>query len=460
MNEGPARNPVFDRITRSQIAAIERNVPYHSLELPGGRIVSGTIPVERLRSRLESYPIPGRLDGKRALDIGAASGWNSFELEKRGAEVVAVDCVEYEEFLAAKGILGSKVDYRILDVEELSPDVLGTFDYVLFFGVLYHLRHPLLGLEKVCALTRAEGAAFVESFVTDAVERAAECRLDFYETDELGGQIDNWFGPTTACLAALCRSAGFARAEVLYNDDRRAGVACYRRSHIAASAAEPPLLAVAINNRHEDSYFSPNKDEYICIHFHCGEQLKRDDVSVQVGGFGATALVVAPTEPGRWQANVRVPPGLAPGTHEVTIRTFGSHVSNAVKITLLDRDRPRPIETKIRSAAVTRPGPRLLAVENTLDRGLVFRGYRAEKARCVFESDHTDLDVSSVAVQIDGIPTAAVLVGRGTGARWELVARLPKDLRAGQHEIRVRTFDSELSRALQFDFQPDMDRAL
>ncbi len=75
-------------------------------------------------------------------------------MERRGAEVVAVDCVEYDDFRVAHRILNSKVDYRILDVDELTPESLGTFDIVVFFGVLYHLRHPLLGLEKVLALAR------------------------------------------------------------------------------------------------------------------------------------------------------------------------------------------------------------------------------------------------------------------------------------------------------------------
>ena len=137
---------------------------------------------------------------------------------------------------------------------------------MLFFGVLYHLRHPLLGLEKVCALTT--DAAFVESFVTDATapteERDGSCRLEFYETDELGGQIDNWFGPNTNCLMALCRSAGFARVNLEYLSDRRAGVTCRRHWEPPAAnpAAPAPWLNCAVNNRTNDIYFHLSKDEY------------------------------------------------------------------------------------------------------------------------------------------------------------------------------------------------------
>ena len=55
------------------------------------------------------------------------------------------------------------------------------------------------------------------------------CYLEFYETDELGGQIDNWCGPTTQCLMAMARSAGFPRVELKYVDSRRGGLVAHRR---------------------------------------------------------------------------------------------------------------------------------------------------------------------------------------------------------------------------------------
>jgi len=183
-------SPEFRRRTQQQVDQLSRHSSYHSLELADGTVIPGLIGIDALKARIRSFPIPEDLRGKRALDVGAASGWNSFEMERRGADVVAVDCVEFEEFHMARALLGSKVDYRILDVDELTPESIGRFDYVLFFGVLYHLRHPLLGLERICSLTTE--AAFVESFVTDTgPDPSAACTLEFYETNELGGQIDN-----------------------------------------------------------------------------------------------------------------------------------------------------------------------------------------------------------------------------------------------------------------------------
>src|SRR6202142_3827987 len=142
---------------------------YHSIELPDGSILPGLQSVEHLRWRLSLFGLPEDLRGKRVLDIGAWDGWFSFECERRGAQVVAVDCVALNTFLEAKELLGSQVEYLELDVDELSTARLGTFDIVLFFGVLYHLRHPLLGLEKVVEL--CTDLALIESFVIQTEDR-------------------------------------------------------------------------------------------------------------------------------------------------------------------------------------------------------------------------------------------------------------------------------------------------
>jgi hypothetical protein len=74
-------------------------------------------------------------------------------MERRGAEVVAIDCWDNPFFREAHARLGSRVDYRQIDIYRLTPDRVERFDIVLFMGVLYHLKHPLLTLECVCALT-------------------------------------------------------------------------------------------------------------------------------------------------------------------------------------------------------------------------------------------------------------------------------------------------------------------
>src|ERR1019366_4993208 len=126
------------------------------------------------------------------------------------------DSWDNPRFREISAVLGSHVDYRQMDVYELSPERIGRFDIVLFLGVLYHLKHPLLALERVCSVTT--GMAAVDSIVLKEEHRPGadvDSRpiMEFYETNELGGQTDNWIGPSLPLLLAFCRTAGFARVE-------------------------------------------------------------------------------------------------------------------------------------------------------------------------------------------------------------------------------------------------------
>jgi SAM-dependent methyltransferase len=175
--------------------------------------------------------VPGNLKGKKVLDIGASDGWFSFEMERRGAEVTAVDCVRNERFLLAHQLLGSRVNYLVADVHELTPDRIGRFDIVLLLGVLHCLRDPLLALENVCALT--QNMALVESFVTDAGGTPQGGSKDiptveFFETDGLFGQFDIWVDPNIQGLLTSCRRAGFARVVLESVLERRAHISCFR----------------------------------------------------------------------------------------------------------------------------------------------------------------------------------------------------------------------------------------
>jgi tRNA (mo5U34)-methyltransferase len=107
---------------------------WHSFELPDGRVIEGVADIAALKHRLSQFPIPENLAGKRVLDIGAWDGWFSFEMERRGAEVTSVDCWDNERFRYIHQELGSHVDYRILDVYDLDPAVIGRFYIVLFLG--------------------------------------------------------------------------------------------------------------------------------------------------------------------------------------------------------------------------------------------------------------------------------------------------------------------------------------
>jgi tRNA (mo5U34)-methyltransferase len=310
---------------------------YHSFELPDGTLIDGVNPLARLRERFARFPIPGGLRGKRVLDIGAWDGWFSFEAERRGAEVTAIDCVEAPHFVELHRKLSSKVDYRILEIYELPAAGLGKFDVVFLLGVLYHLRHPLLALEIVCSLTA--DIAIVESFVTDGdtwQEHTADIpALEFYEGYELANQFDNWVGPSVACLLAMCRAAGFARVELLRTEPYNAMVACYRKWEPppAEAACAPPELISVTNNGDQGINFSTGKEQYMSCWFRSSRgTISKEDLRLEVDEFGGAAYYTGHQQEDWWVANFPLPRGLTAGWHPVRLRFADSDFSSAVRI--------------------------------------------------------------------------------------------------------------------------------
>jgi tRNA (mo5U34)-methyltransferase len=329
-----ARNPLYTTETQKQIGELSRLGWYHSIELPDGQVIPGLQTVQQLRNRLAQFPIPHDLTGKRVLDIGAWDGWFSFEMEKRGAKVLALDSAEHTRFKVARELLGSKVDYQIGDICRISPRDIGRFDIVLFFGVLYHLKHPLLALETVCDLTT--DMAFVESYVADnGTNLGAAPVMEFYETTELRGQFDNWVGPNTSCLLAFCRTAGFARVQFESVIDHRAHVHCFRKwgRPPACPGGAAAYITCVENSVTRDHSFSARADDYVAIWFKTDQQaLTCDDVFPEIGAFGTRPVHVHHTGGDGWHANCKLPPGLDPGWYAVRLRVRDSDWSNEVRI--------------------------------------------------------------------------------------------------------------------------------
>src|SRR5260221_13968815 len=121
----------------------------HPIDLGGVVTRRGWHVRRRFARRLKLMQIPADLRGKTVLDIGAWDGFFSFECERRGASrVVAADYYSWHGsgwgtkagFTLAREVLGSGVEDIDIDVMDLTPERVGTFDLVLFLGVLYHLR--------------------------------------------------------------------------------------------------------------------------------------------------------------------------------------------------------------------------------------------------------------------------------------------------------------------------------
>jgi hypothetical protein len=170
--------------------------------------------------------------------------------------------------------------------------------------------------------------------------------MEFYERTELGGQIDNWCGPSPEALLAMCRSAGFATAQLMDVTNQRASVVCRRRWPEPDGTAPAPHLNAVVNNRTQVARFHPLKDEYLCCYFKSDEtSLSADNIFVEVDGFGTGVIVVTASSPGAFQADCLRPPGLAPGRHQVRLRTPQSPRSNTVEFEMSD-DAGRTVATE------------------------------------------------------------------------------------------------------------------
>jgi tRNA (mo5U34)-methyltransferase len=182
---------------------------HQRFELAPGIFSPGTNSVAFLLDRANVAP---SLAGKTVLDIGTTNGGCAFEAERRGAaRVLAVDIAPSSHFGfgAIRDFLGSKVQFVQATIYEL-PDVLKeSFDVVFFLGVLYHLRHPLLALDRLRSLSR--GDVFIEGEISDHLldVKAAEPFVRFYRKGELNADPSNWFVPTLAALKDWVYSSGF-----------------------------------------------------------------------------------------------------------------------------------------------------------------------------------------------------------------------------------------------------------
>jgi tRNA (mo5U34)-methyltransferase len=215
----------------AELAARVAAMPYwyHRIELPHGVTTPGWAPL-----RVASYGVPPRLDGMRVLDVGAWDGFWTFEALKRGArEVVAID--DFSDLLGAYGVSERKgwenfdlcraaLGYdeqrcRRLDLNlyDISEDKLGRFDAIFLFGVIYHLRHPLLALDTLAAI--CDGEIYIESAILDDYSPyrggigqgypGGQVVMEFYPEDQYSENPSNWWVPTMHCLGLMVRAAGF-----------------------------------------------------------------------------------------------------------------------------------------------------------------------------------------------------------------------------------------------------------
>src|SRR5215204_1227698 len=172
------------------------------------------------------HAVPDDLAGKSVLDIGCNGGFYSFEMKRRGAaRVVGVDHdpVYLNQAQFAREQLGLDVDFLQGDVYTIDSLVEHQqFDYVLFMGVFYHLRHPLYALEKVASLVKdrlvfqsmERGVWDSTDFPTDFPITERDVFFDerfprmYFIEHAYAGDRTNWWIPSPSCTRALLRSVG------------------------------------------------------------------------------------------------------------------------------------------------------------------------------------------------------------------------------------------------------------
>ena len=313
---------------------------WHSIELGDGYITPGAHKIEELRENYARLNLPDDLTGKRVIDIGCWDGFYAFEAERRGAdEVVAMDCWRPEKFFVAHRALNSRVKFHEMSVYNVSREKLGSFDIVLFLGVLYHLRHPLLALERVCELTR--DIAIIESHVIDDTLKSPRPVMEFYEHNELGGQYDNWWGPNIDCLSRMIRSAGFVHTEALRRNLPRASVKAFRHWEPVSGKHSQSIIIRDAYNAVTQKHIFPRRGGHAYITIWAEgipPNATRESVRATLGPYGAAPYYVGPSlnpadEVYRTQINIPVPPGLETGPNRLQV-FHENLVSNEVEIEL------------------------------------------------------------------------------------------------------------------------------
>jgi tRNA (mo5U34)-methyltransferase len=220
----------FAELTREEIAERVKSLGpwFHNLDLEGVQTAPEHFIHDYPRSKFARFEhaLPADLTGRTVLDVGCNAGFYAMEMKRRGAErVVAID--SDEKYLAqarfAAEVNGHAIELRRLDVYDVGA-LREKFDLVLFMGVLYHLRHPLLALDLLHehavkdlllfqTLTRGpdEVAPLERDYPfkeEEVFDQPGYPKLHFVE-HEYAHDWTNWWVPNRACAEAMLRDAGF-----------------------------------------------------------------------------------------------------------------------------------------------------------------------------------------------------------------------------------------------------------
>lgn len=237
------------------LSKLEKEGPpfwYHTIEvIPGSGIFTpGKNPFYDFDQRLRNVGVdPLQLEGKRVLDIGAWAGAFSFYLEEHGAEVIALDVQDprVNGFSLLHEMRDSNVEHRMASIYDLHPEMFGEFDIVGFFGVFYHLKHPLLAMERINSVLKMGGLLIGGGTTSDAwihtddddckegmnlsqltkekvgdpsilsCDCANDISISAFANNQFLRDRTNWFIPNCECLKGWMMRSGFETKKFKWN---------------------------------------------------------------------------------------------------------------------------------------------------------------------------------------------------------------------------------------------------
>lgn len=210
---------------------------FHNIEIAKGVYTNPDGDYQDKRWEIVKKNLPKKLDGKECLDVGCSSGFFSLKLlERNAATVIGIDDGEQGKAIIQANLVKEMLELsnasfqfiNVYDVKKLNRK----FDYVLFLGVLYHLRHPLLALDKLRQITKGK---MILQTITSKVENNIKKNSDYENSPSFRGEIkmrdevfykpgypkmyfsehgfdkdkSNRWLPNIECVTAMLRSSGF-----------------------------------------------------------------------------------------------------------------------------------------------------------------------------------------------------------------------------------------------------------
>lgn len=217
---------------------------FHSFEIVDKITTPGICPVKPEIWTKKHFP--ENITGKRFLEIGTWDGPYAFSLEKRGAIVEATDIQDPDRtgFNVAKKILNSRVNYTQTSVYDVDAHFdVESFDEILFLGVYYHLKYPVLAFEKLANLLKKDGrlhfegecllnyAINVNGKVGNLLNRViireiahSEYPVTLYYSGEYKQDPSNWHIPNFACLREWMKTAGLEVQKHSFHTAKKGGI--------------------------------------------------------------------------------------------------------------------------------------------------------------------------------------------------------------------------------------------